>query len=475
MSLALSLEEGAVRHALFPLTQALFNRRGIGALHRSLLRSERFSPERLRELQEEKLRRLVEHCDRHIPFYRRRFREAGIAPGDIRTLEDLRALPPLSRQELVENRHQMVDLRFTASALRADLARRAPGAPIPFAPFRRHRLVRNTSSGSTGAPTVFYEDGSRSALSWAQELRLRSWFGVPPGAREARMARVSTDYLPRGKDVLLRRLGWNQLLLPGVNLTERDLALALEALAAFRPRVLWGFTSALAALAEHLSRQETTLPFRPQVAITWAAPLYEHEELAIAGGFACPVTNIYGAREVGHIAARCPQGSFHVNAESIHLESESTAGEGEPGELLATTLDCTVMPFLRYRMGDLGAVGSSPCSCGRGLPVLGRLLGRTGEVFRAADGRLISPNFWCRTFMDPSLGGKVARFQVAYRGDREIIVRIVRGPDFTEETGRALLASLERSFAGGCRVSLEFPSEIPPQLSGKYQMVVREA
>jgi phenylacetate-CoA ligase len=471
-----SIEELAVGKALFPLTHFLFNRRGILPLHRSLLRAERLPPELIRAAQDERLRRLVAYCERWIPFYQQRFREAGLAARDIRTLDDLRALPPLTRQEVIERHHEMVDARVRDSALLADRSGRGAGSPLPFAPFRRHRLVRNTSSGSTGAPTVFYEDGSRSAVNWAHELRVRSWFGVPPGAREARLARISSDFLPRGRELRMRRGCWNQLVLPGVNLTDREFAYSAEKLAEFRPRVLWGFTSALTGLASHLLERGLPAPCRPEVIIAWAAPLYPHEEALLRKAFAAPVTNLYGAREVGHIAARCPEGSFHINQESIHLESEPVPGSlpDEPGELLATTLDVTVMPFLRYRMGDLGRVVPSACSCGRSLAVLADLLGRTGEVFRARDGRLISPNFWCRTFMNPALAGKVARFQVVYRGDSEIRVRIVRGPGFTSETGRELLAFLTMSFAGGCLVALEFPDEILPQLSGKYQMVVKE-
>ena len=123
----------------------------------------------------------------------------------------------------------------------------------------------------------------------------------------------------------------------------------------------------------------------------------------------CHVTNIYGAREVGHIAMRCPEGNFHINEENLLVEEEEPSnGKESAGELLVTTLDATIMPFLRYRMGDLGRLARKECTCGRSLLLLEELVGRTGEIFRTRDGRMISPNFWCRTFMNPALSGKIA-------------------------------------------------------------------
>jgi phenylacetate-CoA ligase len=469
-------EELLVGKILFPTTNALLNRRHILKDHRSFLRSETWPEERIRDLQEDRLKTLLRYVWEHVPFYRQRMDEAGVKPADIRTAADLKILAPVTRQEVIDRHHEMVDRRYVSKACLADQSGRAAGAPIPFALFKRDRLVRNTSSGSTGAPTVFYEDGARTAMNWAHELRLRSWFGIVPGAREARMARVSTDYMPGARDLKMRRRLWNQLILPGVNLGPEDYHISYEKLKEFRPRVMWGFTSALAGLADFIREEKLDPdPVRPELVITWAAPLYEHEESVIKDVLKCQVTNIYGAREVGHIAMRCPEGNFHINEEYLLVEEEgSSNGKVPSGELLVTTLDLTIMPFLRYRMGDLGRLAREECACGRSLLLLKELLGRTGEIFRTRDGRMISPNFWCRTFMNPSLSGKITRFQVVYRKDDEIEIRIVRGEGYNEETEKGFKEFLAGNFSGQINVYLKYVDEIRPQISGKYQMVVNE-
>ena len=471
------IEEFLVGNVTFPLTSALYNRRGILPTFRKLKKSEFYSPDQLSRMQREKLKELVLYAYQWIPFYRKRFKDVGLMPEDIRTLKDLENIPAIARQEVIDYHHDMVDSRFLEQALSADASGRATGAPIFMAPFRQERIVRNTSSGSTGAPTTFYEDGSRTALNWVHELRLRSWFGLNPGAREARMARISTDYLPGARDIRMRRRLWNQLVLPGVNLGPEDFQISYEKLKEFKPRVLWGFTSALAGFAGFLREQNLDPgPVRPELIITWAAPLYEHEEQILREIFDCHVTNIYGAREVGHIAMRCPEGNFHVNEEFILIEEDrSSMDGGQAGELLVTTLDITIMPFLRYRMGDLGRLARKECACGRTLLQIEELLGRTGEIFQTRDGRMISPNFWCRTFMNPALSGRVVRFQVVYKKDDEIEIRIIRGDGYNEDTRRGLEKFLGGNFGQQMKVYITHVDEILPQVSGKYQMVVNEA
>jgi len=470
-------EERIIGGVMFPVTSALYNRRHILALYKGFKESEYYRADQLAALQLKKLQSLARYAYQQIPFYRKRFIDAGLGPEDIRALSDLQYLPPVTRQDVIDNHHDMVDSRFTAQALSADTSGRPAGAPILLAPLRRDRLVRNTSSGSTGAPTIFYEDGSRTAMNWAHELRFRNWYGIPPGAREARMARVSVEYLKSSRDVVMRRLLWNQLALPGVNLGKEDYQTSYEGLRNFRPRVLWGFTSAVTGLAEHIREEGLDPePVRPELIITWAAPMYEHEERILREVFECHVTNIYGAREVGHIAALCSEGTCHINEENLLLEldPEGHQTEKDSGEILTTTLDTTIMPFIRYRMGDVGKLSRKRCACGRTLASIDDLLGRTGEIFVTQSGRMISPNFWCRTFMNPALSIKIERFQVVYRPDDTIIIRIVKGPGFSRETQDGLQVHLDKNFKGTVKTRFEYCDEIKPLISGKYQMVVNE-
>ncbi len=472
-----TIMDNLVGYVVFPASNYLMNRKGIIGQYREFTRSEWFREDVLRHVQFKKLSATLEQAARHVPFYRERFRKLGLQPGDIRSLDDIRLIPALTRSDLMDAYREMVDERFAASIPVAEGAGRPSGEPIPLSRFRRHKLVRNTSSGSTGAPTVFFEDGSRTSMNWACEMRLKKWFGIGPGAREARMARLATAYLPDSRSLNVRKHLWHQLILPGTNLAEEEFALCIEKMRAFRPRVLWGYTSALTGLADYVRRNKIDTAAIPlQLAISWAAPLYGHEERLLRETFGCGISNIYGAREVGHIAALCPAGGLHVNQEYLLVESEpASAGAAHPGELLVTTLDATPMPFIRYRMGDVAEVAPAGCGCGRQLQLLKNLLGRTGEIFHTKSGRMISPNFWCRVFMSSEHADRIRRFQVVYTREKNLRIAIQRGDGYDEGTEWYIRSAVADNFTPDTELAIVYVDRIEPTVSGKYLMVINEA
>lgn len=473
-----AMDQFLVGRIAFPAVNYFMNRKHILGRYRQLLLAEHYSKDALRELQFQKLSAVLRHAHRWIPFYTRRFMEIGLVPEDIKTLEDMRRIPPLVRQDLIEHRLDLVDIRYRDSVLAADQTTQAPGSPISFAGFRRHRLVRNASSGSSGTPTVFYEDGSTTALSWVHELRLKKWFGLAPGVREARMSAIATEYAAKSKLPSARELLWNQTILPGYFLSDREYELSLRKIREFRPRVLWGPTPALTGLAQYVQRaNENISGYRPDLVISRAAPLYAHEKKLLTEVFGCPVTNIYGSRELGHVAMNCPHGSIHVNQENYLVEIEDGGtgqGSAEPGNILITPLFESPMPFLRYRIGDMAELAGSDCPCGRPQTVLKKIMGRVGEVFKTKDGRLIEPNFWCIAFDVGRQVQDVERFQVVYRRNDCIRFRIVRRPSYSAETEADLRHFMEQNFPSSMQVEFEYVSEIKPQASGKYLFVVNE-
>jgi phenylacetate-CoA ligase len=467
-------DEFLVGRIAFPLVNSLLNRRQIFRHHRELLESETLPPERIQEIQLQRFKHLLHYAYNWCPYYKKKLSAAGIAPDAIHSLEDVGRIPPLERREIVEHHVDMVDVRHRSSISVADKSGRPPGVPV-LGLFRRHKLIRNTSTGSTGIPTIFYEDGTTSALNWARELQLKSWFGLGVGVKEARFARVSTEYLPKSKMLRARKRLWNQLILPGMNLSDSDYDFSLHEILRFRPRILWGITTALTGFAEHIRRSQMSLDsWHPDLVITWAAPMYEHEEQLLGEVFECPVTNVYGTREVGHVAARCPAFSLHVNQGDFLVEIEQSGPAEKSGEILVTALHPSPMPFIRYRVGDLGELSSSHCSCGRTLQVLRHVLGRTNEVLHTSDGRMLAPNFWCRVFMLDLTSRAVERFQVVYRKDQSIRIRIVPKQNYSPNTESFLKDLLEKNLGASTHFEFEYVPEIPPHPTGKYHLVVNE-
>jgi len=469
-----SFPNSVITHFTFPVSSYLMNRKGIISHYKKLMKSQWYSQDRLMDIQLDKLKKLLTFAEKYSPFYSKRFKDAGFNAKDLKSFEDFKLLPILSRQDVINHYADMVDFRLKDSIPVANQSLRGPGVPDSLARFKKHKLVRNTSSGSTGAPTLFYEDGSQTAINWANELRFRTWFDVKPGEKEARMVRLSNDYVANDRSNKIRKLLWNQLILPGVNLNDDDYQLSYQKLIEFQPKVLWGFTSALAGFADYIERTKLSLKkLTPQLIISWAAPLYDHEREILSRVFNCYITNIYGTREIGHIAVKCAHDTLHINQESLLIE-EDNANNTEK-ELLGTALNITPMPFIRYRTGDLGEVASSNCPCGRNLHHITNFLGRTGEVFYSKDGKMISPNFWCRTFMNESLSGVIRRFQVIYTKEKDINLLVDKGPGFNKEIEDGISNRFYKSFTKETKLNIKIVPEIKPMTSGKYQMVVNES
>ena len=174
----------------------------------------------------------------------------------------------------------------------------------------------------------------------------------------------------------------------------------------------------------------------------------------------------------GHCdCVKVPQGG------NLLIESVSAGNDLpgiEKGEILATNLDIVPMPFIRYRMGDLANVIDSRCGCGRTLKVLDDLLGRTGEVFISKNGRMISPNFWCRTFMSGKISGAVKRFQIIYTRSKDIRIKLARDKGYSDDTENYIKEMVRENFTSSTALRLEFVEKIEPEISGKYLMVINE-
>jgi phenylacetate-CoA ligase len=438
------------------------------------MKTQWYSQDELSSLQLKKLQEILSYSYEYIPFYKKRFDDLGIKPVDIKTFEDFNKIPSLKRQEIIDHHVDMLDVRFLESLKKINPDKDAPGKPRGLSFFSKHKLIMNTSSGSTGAPTVFYEDGTQTGLNWANELRIKSWFGADPGSKEVRFLRASREELSKNLIASLRRYVWNQLLLPGVNLRVEDHARSYEKIMEFKPKILWGFTSAISELAQYMIDHNIEIGnAAPNVVITWAAPLYDFEEKRIETAFKCKVTNIYGTREVGHIATRCPEGSMHINQETLYVENKGE--ESDSGsEILCTTLVKGPMPFIKFETGDIGEVTEQKCKCGRHLKVINNLLGRTGEVIFDKDGKMIAPNVWCRFFMEGKLASRINRFQIHYMKNKDIEMKIEKGKNFNDETNELIKTKFYSQFSNENKLIINYVDKIEPTKSGKYKMIIND-
>lgn len=440
--------EVLARHLLLPLHERLRGRSTIPQWRR-LHAADRLDPSTWEARRLEKLRALLAHGLREVPHYREQLHAAGLVRPEAVTLEDLGRLPVLERDTL----------RTQADRL--------------IAPAWRDRLIRYSTGGSTGQPLVFYTDKHREACLNAQKLRARAWFGVLPGDRQVDFwgSPIEMDRQTRVRRLKDRWL-LNQVVLSASHLSLGRIDAYARFLATWRPRLIYGYPTVIYRVAQHLLDHPGRLgDYRPRLIACTSEMLLPHLRETIARAFACPVANEYGSRDGGMIAHECPEGHLHIFGEQVIVEVDRPDADGV-GDLLITNLDGYGMPFIRYRIGDRGALAHEPCPCGLPLPRLREIQGRANDFLVGRAGRLIhssTANYILREI--PAL----RQYQLRQRADHSFDLILVPSRPLTGAEEDHIRQGLCRILDEAVAVRFHPTQGIPPEKSGKYRWVISEA
>ena len=434
----------------FPLHERLKGHDSV-ALRKRLEASQWWSPEQLRELQVRRLREFLQRIGRDVPHYRDLFQAVGFDVDAVRSTDALRSLPLLGKPEI-----------------RANLGRLQATGHGP--------LTRYNTGGSSGEPLIFFMGKERKSHDVAAKWRATRWWGVDIGDRElvvwgSPIELGAQDRLRRLRDALLR-----STLLPAFEMSPANLDRFVATIVDCRPAMLFGYPSSLSLIARHAQRQQRDMrSLGIRVAFVTSEKLYDEQRALISEVFGCPVANGYGARDAGFIAHECPHGSLHISAEDIVVETlrpdEQPAGPGEAGEIVVTHMATGDFPFVRYRTGDVGILGRRPCACGRGLPVLEEVQGRTTDFVVARDGTVMHGLALIYTVRD--LPG-VERFRIEQMSLDLTIVRIVAGPAFDAAAEERIVCDFKARLGDAVTIRVERVPAIAAESSGKFRYVVSQ-
>jgi phenylacetate-CoA ligase len=439
--------------ATMPLHKWMITRRA-GLYYDELKASQWLAPEQVRALQERKLRRLVHHAYHHVAWYRQAMDARGLQPSDVATLDDLPSLPLLDKDAVREN------LYFDLLSDNHDKA----------------RVLKVTTSGSTGEPFVCYADQHQLEIRWAATQRSMEWTGWRFGDRQARLWHQTIGM--RWHQVARERLDAffnRRLFIPAFEMSAEDVARAVRRLRRQRPTLIDGYAECFNYLADYASRHPLA-GLRPRGIISSAQVLPEESRRAIEAAFDTRVFDKYGSREFSGIAYECEaHDGRHVVAESYVVEvlkDGRPAAPGELGEVVITDLNNLCMPFIRYRIGDLAMAmdPASPCACGRGLPRLGRIEGRVQSMIVGTEGRVVPGSLFPHLLKDYDY--VVRQFQVVQEEPGAVTLKVVKAPRFDDAVFAEALRTLRRYLGEGTRIDVEFVDQIPMVRTGKRQLSV---
>ena len=433
---------------IFPLHEKLKSHNSVERLH-ELEKSQYLPREEILAIQAGRLRSFLVDIGTHVPYFRDLFRELNFDPRQCRGVEDLQRLPFMTKPVIREH----------ADALRADNA---------------VALMRYNTGGSSGEPLIFYVGKERKSHDIAAKWRATRWWDVDIGDPEvvlwgSPIELGAQDRVKAVRDRLLRT--W---LLPAFEMSDDKVREMLATIRSLRPRMLFGYPSAFAHIAE--KARAWGIPMNDlgiKVAFVTSEMLYEHQKKSISEIFGCPVANGYGSRDAGFIAHQCSHGSLHLSAEDIIVETIDPEGRpvapGEAGEIVVTHTATRGFPFVRYRTGDVGVLGTQECSCGVKLPVLSEVQGRTTDFVVAADGTVIHALALIYTVRD--LPG-VQRFKIIQHSLDRTEVMVVVDSRFGDGERLRIRRDFAARLGETVQVEINEVPEIPREKSGKNRYVV---
>ena len=448
-----SLYTAVVAGLLFPL-QEQFKRHTTVSVRRRMDATEYWAPERLEKLRLDRLRRLLLRAQTQVPYYRALFAGMGFdARRDVGSLDALARLPLLDKALI--RRH--------SADLRAGDAR---------------ELARFNTGGSSGEPLIFYIGKERVSHDVAAKWRATRWWDVDIGDPEIVVWGSPIELGAQDRARAVRDRVMRTMLLPAFEMSEANLDAFVARIRARRPRMLFGYPSALSHIARHAElRGQRMDDLGIRVAFVTSERLYDEQREQIARVFGCAVANGYGGRDAGFIAHQCPHGGMHITAEDIIVEIVDADGRplpvGATGEIVVTHLASGDFPFIRYRTGDVGALSTRRCGCGRSLPMLEEIQGRSTDFLVAADGTVM--HGLALVYILRDIEGMKA-FKIIQESLRLTRVQVALDTPLDAPLTDALRGHITRGvrarLGAQVEVTVERVDAIAPEASGKFRYVV---
>lgn len=422
------------------------------AMQFQLGQSQWWSPALLRQQQFRQLANLLAHAIRTVPFYGEHLRGAGYDPAqDLVRPEAWAQLPFLQREHI--QRH--------GEALRSRQL-----------PTDHGRVVDYTTSGSTGSPIRFCKTEVTYLFWRALTLRDHLWHRRDLNGKLAAIRTTTNES---------EGAGWgpatDEVFDTGPSSTlniRTDIDAQARWLERQNPDYLLSHPSNIQALAKRCLETGIHLPRLNQVR-TFGETLTPGLREVCLKAWGATLTDVYSAEEVGYIALQCPAHEhYHIQSESLLVEILDEMGRpcspGEIGKVVITTLHNFAMPLIRYEVGDYAELGE-PCPCGRGLPVLKRIMGRQRNMLTMPDGRQHWPSFPAEGWLPIA---PVRQFQLVQRDLELIEARFVADRPVTADEKQRLAAMLQEYLCYPFRIDFVQLERIERKPNCKFEDFISE-
>ena len=447
----MGLYTSIVASVLFPIQEHLKGHDTV-AVRRQMEDVQWWDGGRIAAFQLRRLRELLVDVAVQVPYYREAFAKIGFDPATVQSVADLGRLPFLTKEVIRGNTDQLKHSNARG-------------------------LARFNTGGSSGEPLIFFIGDKRVSHDVAAKWRATRWWEVDIGDPEivvwgSPIELGKQDRIKQLRDKLMRTH-----LLPAFEMSEGKLDQFIQKICDVKPRMLFGYPSALTHIAKHAEKRKLTMTdLGIKVAFVTSERLYDEQRNTISQVFGCKVANGYGGRDAGFIAHECPEGNMHLTADDIVVEIIDEQGKslpmGEAGEIVVTHLSTNDFPFIRYKTGDIGVLGSIVCKCGRGLPILQDIQGRATDFVVASNGTVMHGLSLIYILRD--LPG-VKAFKVVQESRAITRVLLATENGFPINASDQIIDGFKRRLGQDVSIVVELVDSIPAEKSGKFRYIISYA
>ncbi|HOU50689.1 MAG TPA: hypothetical protein PLR10_05720, partial [Smithella sp.] len=293
-----------------------------------------------RRLSEKRLIRSIRNAYENVPFYRRKYDEAGVDINTIRTADDIKRLPFVTKDEIRENFPQAIVAR---------------GVNVDACHY-------SATTGSTGRSLPFIFTKKTFAFYIATGVRMYTMIGYRPWHRMTYIKYTDLHYPRLGPFFQTTHI---KSTIP----VEEQIAQLKES----RPDLIIGYASLVYEVARRATPEDLKV-IRPKFIGINSELSTQDQRNFISETFGCPVYDEYSTEETWMVASQCRRHNYHIFTDNVWVEFIDSKGQevkpGEMGEMVLTTTRSPAMPFIRYRIGDVGRYSDAECPCGLGFPLL---------------------------------------------------------------------------------------------------------
>ena len=440
-----TLQNIAVSAYGLKLRQQRYNRT-FKAFLDDLKRSEWISKEKILEYQNLKLRQIINHAYNTVPFYRSLYDEHGVDISQVQTINDLSRLPILTKKQV-----------------------KAAGDHLLSTNFKKQRLFKTLTSGTTGTPLEIYQTKYSINFQWAIFWRARARFGLNIHDRHlmfgARMP-ISQDHLlpPYWRHDYFN----NRVYISTNHIYEKTVNSIVDYLNSTHFDFFVGYPSAIYNFARLIKEKNLCLYNRPKIIVFSSDTVLSKQKEIISNVFGVPLTEFYGMVEFAGTMSKCEHERFHVDHEHCYIENHKI-DSSKSHKLIMTGWGNYAMPFIRYDVGDFGTPSTSSCKCGRESDSYFSIDGRLEDFITTPDGRKLSG--MNQVFKHAV---NVLELQLYQEKISEIIFRIVPDINFSDNDKALLIKEFRKRAGDEIDVKFNIVDSIKKTSKGKFRAVISE-